>query len=89
MTFSTRIQLVEFVFTLLFYVDLRTEDSVYQLQTVTFNAPISHDTSAFTAYTFVQQMYLRYGDADDHVVELKALLLQLVFNVDITASTTL
>lgn len=31
----------------------------------------------------------RDGDADDHVVELQALLLQLVLNVDVTAAAAL
>lgn len=33
--------------------------------------------------------HLRYGDADDHVVELQTLLLQLVLDVDVTASAAL
>lgn len=33
--------------------------------------------------------HLRYGDADDHVVELQALLLQLVLDVDVTAGAAL
>lgn len=36
-----------------------------------------------------EQMYLRYRNADDHVVKLEAVLLQFIFNVDITASTAL
>lgn len=33
--------------------------------------------------------HLRYGDADDHVVELQTLLLQLVLDVDVTAGAAL
>lgn len=31
----------------------------------------------------------RDGDADDHVVELQAVLLQLIFDVDVTAVAAL
>lgn len=58
----------------------RSEDSCYQaVPLVRFKSDLHR------VYTW----YLRYRDADDHVVELQALLLQLVLNVDITASAAL
>jgi len=37
----------------------------------------------------MRRRYSRDGDADDHVVELQALLLQLVLDVHVTAADAL
>lgn len=66
----------------------RSEDSLYQAVRsvlLIFTALVTFKSDLYRVYTW----YLRYRDADDHVIELQALLLQLVLNVDITASAAL